>query len=346
MMTTKARRERWGKKAFGLQTYALVLAFIIGLGAFYSASGDYVITRAVGDIPLALQQAASEARQSSFSLHHAASLALMQTVYALAQEGQAACESYYAYPLMAPDDQSCLLDPETVRLSFSEKLDEELPPFLRAHNARNAFVPLDSYKLSIVGDIEAVGTTQSKIQVPIIDGEVLEQERKDRVRRQAQEASSIRMTERAGLTAITAVKCDGSCLLKPEAYERLLEANRLATQKGFEIYVESSYRPLSHQERLWRSYAEKYPDPEVRDDFVCNPHQPGAERTCTHVTAQAVDVWIWGKSKSQMTSQDWQLLEDVMAQAGWVRYEAEAWHFEYGTERWEMAQQKGVSVHG
>ena len=38
------------------------------------------------------------------------------------------------------------------------------------------------------------------------------------------------------------------------------------------------------------------------------------------------------------------LLEQIMCEAGWVRYAREYWHFEYGTDRWRRAAGKCAIV--
>ena len=67
-----------------------------------------------------------------------------------------------------------------------------------------------------------------------------------------------------------------------------------------------------------------------------------AQPSCTapHQTGNAVDV-------NPLGSTTYAQLQQVMYEAGWVRYESEAWHFECcGTKRYLAAQDAGVNVIG
>ena len=159
------------------------------------------------------------------------------------------------------------------------------------------------------------------------------------------DAAKMPEEKQQGLIPIEGMYCEGDCLLQKEAYLRLLEANEMAKKSGFELSIYSSYRSLEKQKELWESYAVQYPDPEVRDDYVCNPSGPSPYETCPHLTGKAVDIRIKGKaSNSQMSEQDWQKLAEVMYATGWVRYTPELWHFEYGTTRWARANEANVNV--
>ncbi len=90
-------------------------------------------------------------------------------------------------------------------------------------------------------------------------------------------------------------------------------------------------------------YAEQYPDPVERRKFVCDPTLPDPYTRCPHLTGGAVDVRIRGKTNSQMSGYDWNMVAEVMYEAGFVKYKLEDWHFEYGTKRYARARDLGVT---
>ena len=131
------------------------------------------------------------------------------------------------------------------------------------------------------------------------------------------------------------VSCTGQCKLTQEAYLKLIEANNPAKESGRELHVYSSYRSLQQQIDIWES--SNHPLSE-RGTYICNPYpEDTAPTRCPHLTGGAVDLRFKDKSFDSMSASDWQQLEDVMYQAGWVRYENEVWHFEYNTNRWARA---------
>ena len=144
------------------------------------------------------------------------------------------------------------------------------------------------------------------------------------------------------------------CLLTNDAYDLLLKAQNISKQKKLSLEVYSAYRDRQKQIDIWEGrtlekYAQKYPDVKVRATKVCNPYSQGTD-SCPHLTGKAVDVRFKGKTTEEMTNYDWVVLQEIMSQAGWVRYGdekrfdvGERWHFECcGTDRYARAQASGV----
>ena len=125
----------------------------------------------------------------------------------------------------------------------------------------------------------------------------------------------------------TGYKCWGGCKLRGVAAEKLKEAEKLAKEEGVELSVISAWRSIERQTYLWNKFGRDL----VR---VARPSQ-----NAPHVRGCAVDIELKGKL---MDTKNKALLNDIMIRAGWVRYEAEWWHFEYGTKRW--AGTKGEEI--
>jgi hypothetical protein len=133
-------------------------------------------------------------------------------------------------------------------------------------------------------------------------------------------------------------KCEltkSSCQLTPDAAAALRKAQQIAKQEGYELQLTSGYRTIQQQATM----------KQVKGDNAA-----GASCTAPHVTGGAVDIVI--KGQPYMTSSGYpvadmslgnrQALEDIMCQAGFVRFKGEFWHYEYGTGRWERGKQAGV----
>ena len=131
---------------------------------------------------------------------------------------------------------------------------------------------------------------------------------------------------------------------------------KVLKQKKVALDVFSAYRDKQKYIDLWEGrtpeqYAQKYPDIKVRATKVCNPYSQGAA-ACPHTTGKAIDVRFKGKTKEEMSNYDWVVLNEIMSQAGWVRYGdekrfdiGERWHFECcGTDRYSRAKAKGVTA--
>ncbi len=118
------------------------------------------------------------------------------------------------------------------------------------------------------------------------------------------------------------VDIGGGFKLKSGAAAALQRAKEIAQSRGVRIIVTSAYRSPAEQRVLWNRNPNR--------DKVCGPRD-GKFDHCPHVTGGAVDVRI--------SNGDYRLLEDIMYEAGFVRYSHERWHFEYGTNRWKRAKE-------
>ncbi len=136
------------------------------------------------------------------------------------------------------------------------------------------------------------------------------------------------------------------CKVRESAARKLQKASEIARSKGYKIYVTSAYRSLDHQKRLFESACQRYGSCQAARRWVAAPSP-----TSPHVTGGALDVCLYyadgrpTESCSRLLSKNYNdehtiLLEEIMCQAGFIRYSAEWWHFEYATQRWERGVQR------
>lgn len=142
----------------------------------------------------------------------------------------------------------------------------------------------------------------------------------------------------------------GKDLLLPEAGQALLQAARIAAQRGYGFWICSAGRTLEEQQRLWDSAVRQHGSEEVARRYVARP-RCGAP----HLTGRTVDLTLWSADLSRpltgdgctkrnisaanaaQTTAEQRTLESIMFAAGWRRYCGEWWHFEFGTPRAQRA---------
>ena len=144
----------------------------------------------------------------------------------------------------------------------------------------------------------------------------------------------------------------GVCQLGSDAYQQLLQAEANAQAAGYNIKVISAYRNSAHQQHLFLTVNHA-----CDRNWVCGPSIGGSScditnplisdlsnfEHCPHATGGAVDIQLFQNgNRLSTTPENRAILEGFMCDAGFVRYEVEHWHFEYGTTRWERGQSAGV----
>jgi D-alanyl-D-alanine dipeptidase len=127
--------------------------------------------------------------------------------------------------------------------------------------------------------------------------------------------------------------------LTKEATEGLKKAIAEATKQNATLLVTSANRTYETQKKLWDDELKKNNGDEAKTrKYVASP--TNCQGTCySHCAGVAIDVCLKGSpSCSKMKAayatyshQDIVKLQDIMKKAGWVRYCAEWWHFQYGT---------------
>ncbi len=124
--------------------------------------------------------------------------------------------------------------------------------------------------------------------------------------------------------------------LRKTAEACLQLAREFAKRDGYDVMVAWGYRNHAEQERLWNRS-------DASGKRVAEPGQSW------HHSGGAVDCYLVmagdPKGGPLKTRRHFDSLEQYMNQAGFVRYEAERWHFEVGTKGWEGIMRKdGIAL--
>lgn len=118
--------------------------------------------------------------------------------------------------------------------------------------------------------------------------------------------------------------------------EPLKRANLIAKEQGVEISIVSAGRTIEYQTKLWdEALKNANGDEEIADDYVTKP-----SCNAPHITGKALDLCLKGSETCKMvtkkyksfSNEDTNKLQRIMKKAGWKRYCAEWWHFEYGLD--------------
>lgn len=137
------------------------------------------------------------------------------------------------------------------------------------------------------------------------------------------------------------------CLLRPEAAEALVKANKALKAKGYFLKMFDCYRPRPYQQRLW----DKVPNP----DYVTPPakgsmHSRGAAVDLTIVDAQGRELDMgtpydfFGreahtdyKGLPARVLQNRELLRKTLESAGFKGIRTEWWHFSYQKKNYPLS---------
>jgi len=121
---------------------------------------------------------------------------------------------------------------------------------------------------------------------------------------------------------------------------------------GVEIKILSGFRSLSEQQKLWDCAPDRR--------LVANPanggggHQTGGAVDVTLCGADGRELDIGGKylvfdaltKTAAVQNENRKLLCRVMADAGFVNYPNEWWHFSYGDKMWAAYARKKYAIYG
>lgn len=190
-------------------------------------------------------------------------------------------------------------------------------------------IPIDNYNYEIRGNLEIIGRAIQPLKF-----DILKEEEKEYAKEAVETPEGI-----VDFTGTELCKKGIRCMLTKEAHGLLIKAQETAKQKGVSLEATFGYRTLPEQEDAWR----KNPD----SMYVCPPSP-----SCPHLSGNAVDIRLKGKTFATMTPDEWRLLHRIMSEAGWVRYGdekdpeiGEPWHFECcGTVRYARAKEQGVTA--
>ena len=137
------------------------------------------------------------------------------------------------------------------------------------------------------------------------------------------------------------------CLLRPEAAEAIVKANKALKAKGLSLKMFDCYRPRPYQQRLW----DKVPNP----DYVTPPkkgsmHSRGAAVDLTIVDAQGKELDMgtpydfFGKEAhtdyknlSAKVLENRNLLRTTLEAVGFRGIRTEWWHFSYQKKNYPLS---------
>ncbi len=348
------------KKGIGMEWYLLIVAFFLGIGAYYIDfyfSPHKITDNYIGQYQFSILKASNKAESSIFYIDQSAKYSLQQALYDLAKDGGLSevyasealtpreepflpesyvkkCGKFYGYSLWYENDANCF-DENKIRLNLELLFNKNLNNYLINYPAN---IPINNYNYEIRGNIEIIGIAKEPLKF-----DILKDENKEVIKELVEE----KVTTKEGIIGFKDFTGTELCAkgvtykLTEDAYQKLGDAQKLAKEKGFSIEVYSAYRPEKEQLALWEGrtaekYRQRFPSEEERRKYVCNPNL-GVEE-CPHMTGKAVDIRFKDKPNSDMTIADWKELEKIMYKAGFRRYTAELWHYECcGTARYNRA---------
>ncbi|MFA6073063.1 MAG: D-alanyl-D-alanine carboxypeptidase family protein [Candidatus Woesearchaeota archaeon] len=141
----------------------------------------------------------------------------------------------------------------------------------------------------------------------------------------------------------SATNCERMCVASPALVQALkLAASNLKSDERIEI--SQSYRTQEMQQCLFELNCNKDGNKKCDDKIETPTCNPATSLGCPHMVAGAIDITMF-KNNKEMNSEysselDKDYVEKFMCQYGFVRYNKEPWHFEYGTDIWELTTQK------
>jgi zinc D-Ala-D-Ala dipeptidase len=137
------------------------------------------------------------------------------------------------------------------------------------------------------------------------------------------------------------------CLLRPEAAQAVVKAQKILKAKGYGLKMHDCYRPRPYQQRLW----DKVPDP----NYVTPPakgsmHSRGAAVDLTLVDARGNELdmgtpydFFGVEAHSDYTKlpqkvlDNRKLLTETMAAVGFKGIRTEWWHFSYQAKTYPLS---------
>ncbi|MBW2992412.1 D-alanyl-D-alanine carboxypeptidase family protein [Candidatus Woesearchaeota archaeon] len=316
------------RKGFAYITIMVIIVIVLLVSIIVvvmSKQGKFRFKR-IGDIQLNALETYQNAEKTLFLIDQAAKYSAYESIHELAEEGglfreAEGCGDHLGYTLLYDSGEFCDSNlEEEFKEVFSKNLDTYIPGML----------PVNSFLIEILGtgSLEVVGVSRNILEFPISYTTEKPIEKK--------ELCEIPVLVEPEYNEITCQEMRyGSCEFKPEILERLKKAQDIARREGVELIITNAFRTYDQQARLREKYGTSAAPPRC---------------SAPHIMGLAVDVVLKGKSYmsregasiSDMSFPERQLLEKIMCEAGFVRWNGEFWHYEYGSERWEKGTEAGV----
>ena len=314
-----------------------------------------------------------KAESALFYIDQSSKYALQQAVYELAQNGVSVSEfdinelnlqvfernkcgkfkdAYVWYELKKDASNNYVkgecFDKDPLNINLLYFFNKNLNKYLTSSQYN---IPINNYNYEIKDNLEMIG----KAILPL-KFDILKDESKPAAKKPVETKIEQKKSEDFTQSTEENLCAKGvRCVLAEDAYNLLLEAQKIALKKGKKLIVNSAYRSQEEQIAVWNRFASTYPDARERRKKVCDPFS----QVCPHTTGNAVDVVFDGKTTGTMSSYDWLTLHEIMTsvknengESLWVRYGGEKkfdigepWHFECcGTDRYARAKAQGVTA--
>jgi len=315
----------------------VVFTFIVLLTAAFLFQSKFqaISPVPIGDKQFALYDIYQAAEDVLFFVDEVSRYSIFQAIYDVSSRGgyfasigedfstntpDSPCGTYLGYAMWNSEDAECL--PYDVTSNIEEEINSNLDRYLDYYTT--ADIPNNNYRIGIVGDV-VYGKATKKLHF----SQRLDIGLSEMTLAQEREAlGNCNVPVLVELEGECLQTTETSCKATPALAEQFKKAQGIANKKGVELSITSAYRSFASQKELWESSG--------RDTSRV------AKPSCNapHVLGKAVDVVIKGgdgmgsTSMSDMSIGDRRMLEEIMLEAGFVRYVKEFWHYEYGTKRW------------
>lgn len=322
---TSFRRSRRGF-AYTAFMVVITLVLLISMVTVVLIKENKFNFKRIGDIQLNALETYQNSEKTLFMIDKAAKYSMYSSIHELAENGglysvSSGCGDYLEYPIWYSVDKECY--PGNIQDEFILTYNKNLNDLASGIITPESFV----YAISKNNPLKIIGVSREVLEFPISYTTENHIEKK--------ETCPVPELQDMDAIGIECLATQSHCALRPEVIEKLKKAMDIAADKGFELVVTSGYRTYEQQLALKAAKGEQ-----------------AAKASCNapHVTGGAVDVVL--KGEPYMTSKGYpvgdmslgnrQVLEDIMCEAGFVRYPGEFWHYEYGTKRWKKGKEAGV----
>ena len=342
----------------------VALSIIILTYLFFVLLSKTSIDMPIGERQFTLLNTYMKAESSLFYIDQSAKYSLQQSVYDIGQKGgfseieveeppapdytykapsYGKCGRFYGYSIWQLENKDDCFDESRLSLAlkylFNKNLNQHLEKYPSSILANN-------YEYNIRDGIEVVGKAINSLVFYIGKDEskpIIKEPEKTTVQKTGN------FVDFSGTEICAKGK---KCVLTQEALSKLERAQQRAKDEKVSLEVTDAYRSLQSQidefqGRTPMQWNKVVPDENLRRAYVCYPYGNDVEQRCSHLSGNAVDIRLKGKTKDTMTRDDWQLLRRIMTNDNpddrWVKYSGELWHFECcGTKRSEVGKAKGL----
>lgn len=315
-----------------------------------------------GEKQLAIISTANYAQIALNYIDQSSKLVARQTVYDLSQSvghiRESPCGEYMGHQVILEENKNCKpnVNQNTIN-KFNSNLNIQLGRFPYSSN-----LPSYSNSISNTEKLTIVGKTDDMFSLSIIPFESQRQKTQEQIK-EVSISTAVCGIDESRLVRPESVVCqNNACRVDPLVKDKLIEAANIARNYGYEIQVTDSYRSFEDQKYLWEHGTTQHPEWAYNRSKIAEPSCDAPHTTSKVVDVILIDSGLIKKEVVDLSTMSSSvgsisevkniparaLLEKIMCDAGFVRFGNEAniqgefWHYEYATDRWRRAQEKGV----